>query len=51
LRLFLNYVKELTLNPSLEKKGNFSHLLFAKEGGKRVELFNLSIATQLPYPR
>jgi hypothetical protein len=40
------YVKELTLNPSLGKRGTFLTLLFAREGGKGDELFNLFITTQ-----
>jgi hypothetical protein len=44
-KLCRNYVKELTLNPSLGKRGTFP-LLFAREGGKGDELFNLFITTQ-----
>jgi hypothetical protein len=40
------YVKELTLNPSLGKRGTFLPLLFTREGGKGDELFNLFITTQ-----
>jgi hypothetical protein len=45
-KLGRNYVKELTLNPSLGKKGTFLPLLFTREGGKGDELFNLFITTQ-----
>jgi hypothetical protein len=45
-KLGRNYVKELTLNPSLGKKGTFLPLLFAREGGKGDELFNFFITTQ-----
>jgi len=45
-KLCRNYVKELTLNPSLAKKGTFLPLLFTREGGKGDELFNLFITTQ-----
>jgi hypothetical protein len=45
-KLCRNYVKELTLNPSLGKRGTFLPLLFAREGGKGDELFNFFITTQ-----
>jgi hypothetical protein len=45
-KLCRNYVKELTLNPSLGKRRTFLHLLFTREGGKGDELFNLFITTQ-----
>jgi hypothetical protein len=45
-KLCRNYVKELTLNPSLGKRGTFLPLLFAREGGKGDELLNLFITTQ-----
>jgi hypothetical protein len=44
-KLCRNYVKELTLNPSLAKKRTFLPLLFTREGGGD-ELFNLFITTQ-----
>jgi hypothetical protein len=37
-------MKELTLNPSFRKRRTFFPILFVREGGMRVELFNLYIA-------
>jgi hypothetical protein len=51
VRLCRNYVKELTLNPSLGKRGTFLPLLFIREGGRVDELCNSSIATHYPERR
>jgi hypothetical protein len=48
MRLCCNNIKELTLNPSLGKRGTFLPPSLHKRRGKGVELFNLSIATQTP---